>query len=61
MLGSFAYAETAELKAYFNEAVSIRLLDVNTGKVLWGVTSRQSDSGGSVIQKAIDKIRTDAP
>ena len=61
MLGSYAYAENAQLKVYFNEAVSIRLLDVNTGKVLWGVSSRQSDSEGTVIEKAIAKIRKEAP
>jgi len=61
LIGAYAFGETQQMRAYFNEAISLRLIDVNTGKVLWGVTSRQSDNGGTVMQKALDKILKEAP
>lgn len=60
LLGAYAYGENAQFRVYFNEALSIRLIDVNTGKVLWGVTSRQSDSGGTVMQKTLALMKKEA-
>lgn len=61
MLGSYAYGENEQIRAYFNEAISIRVLDVESGRVLWGAAARQSDFGGTVIQKVLDKLKKEGP
>ena len=61
MLGAYSYADTPEMQQYFNEAISIRVLDVNSGRVLWGASSRQSDTGGTITVKILDKLKKEGP
>ncbi|MBI4052105.1 MAG: hypothetical protein HY400_06335 [Elusimicrobia bacterium] len=58
LLGAATVADTKFFKKFFREAVSVRLLEVKSGKVLWGSSAYTKGIwGSSAISKIISKLR----
>lgn len=58
LLGAGSKADTKAFKKAFQEAVSIRLLDVRTGKVIWAISCyKKNGRDKAVIAKVIKQLQ----